>query len=751
MFIRTIRICPLARMPEKVDGRSARWLLLRSLQPRIACIFFLNTTEVEQPGSIMSSLKKSNRRQPQPRNQEAGLPSSLMVWSITDRVIENPAVLQEQFDDLLRSGFGGVAAFVRCSRYTWHDEPARKALARISSLCRRHGMHCWLGPDPRFVSRSLINETEGLPLLLFGNRPRAEIFPHCTPITDGHFNIRCELTPRHVHMLQEVAIEYTPARLAGVYAIRAGATVLGARDVVDITLRARLFYNARDRYVEAFGSWQPDDDGQWNVTAFFLVHASHVDYADRRQLAKYASLLEELRHAGVSMDSLMWDEPGFTCTYGTLPFSHEIARSVQPLLGSPQNKQLWKLAFDSEDGTHIPLRVEYYRSVQQMVIRAQQHTNRVARRLWGSSMIASIHDTWHFESADMCDMNHGSLDLWEGTKAKTGGFVDLGDIQKLRDPESPWYAHLAAMSVICSSLGKTSKGGFSYNNLWTVGDDDNEGWQVTVMDHCVNVMAAFGTRWLAHAYGPVGTIGQEKSFLGSPPLPGYPEHSTWPRFPEWNRRLREHFSIAGNNLPWSNVLVVFPVETLYALADQRADAIASSVFQLLLTLLDAHYHVDVLSPSSLLSGRWRGEILEVQGQQYSAVIYPFASVVDPRVARLLSRRAERILYAFLLPERSTLNRRVLPGKAPYAEDTSGVLQWLERRSVPRPIDAPPSTWVTLTHVAGTSLICVVPSRHGIPYQGKVGFPSEASSNVSGRGLTRVLCASGSDPVITIAT
>ena len=55
-------------------------------------------------------------------------------------------------------------------------------------------------------------------------------------------------------------------------------------------------------------------------------------------------------------------------------------------------------------------------------------------------------------------------------------------------------------------------------------------------------------------------------------------------------------------LPWSNVLVVFPVETLYALADTRADATARDIFRLILALVDVHFHVDVLAPSAMRKG-----------------------------------------------------------------------------------------------------------------------------------------------------
>jgi hypothetical protein len=208
----------------------------------------------------------------------------------------------------------------------------------------------------------------------------------------------------------------------------------------------------------------------------------------------------------------------------------------------------------------------------------------------------------------MCDMNHGSMNLWETAPAKSGGFVDLGAVNKLRDNESPWYSNFGAMSVVVASLGKLNEHPLAYNNLWTVGDDDGQGWQKKIMEHCVKVMALFGTRWLAHAYGPVGTIGQERTFLGTPELPGYPEHSTWPAFPTWNAFLSEALNETGGRLPKANLLVLYPVESMYALADHRADKVAEEIFAFILSLLDNHFHVDVLATTVARNGHWRGKV-----------------------------------------------------------------------------------------------------------------------------------------------
>jgi hypothetical protein len=667
-----------------------------------------------------------------------------MVWTINDEVIEQPDLLASQFEELRAAGFGGVAPYVRCSRYAWNDPPARKAFRAIDRLCRRHGMEFWLGADPRFVSRELLGDGPGLELLLFGNRARADVFPQYVDIVSGTFNVRCDLSPRHVHTLNEVAVELAPRGIAAVYAVRFAGEV--ADRVVDITRRARFFYNARDRYVEAFGQVGELKGDGWKVLAFFRAATNHVDFSDTEQMRRYLHMLSGLCAEGLRPDGLMWDEPGYTCTYGTLPYAPGIRRVYARKTGNEIEKNLWKLAVPAKDGSHAVVRIAYYEAIQRTLNVSNLSAARHAKKLWGKSLASGVHDTWHFESADMCDMNHGSLDLWKAAQAKSGGFVDLGGIDQLRDPASPWYTNLAAMSLICPSLAKLTPGRYAYNNLWTVGDDNRAGWQSTVMDHCVNVMALFGTGWMAHAYGPVGTIGEERSFLGSPPLPGYPGHSTWPHFPKWNRRLKEHLDAVEHRLPEGRLLVVFPVETLYALAGPAADELARDIFSLALALLDAHYLVDIQASSVCAAGRWSGEKFQLAGEQYRAAVFPYARVIAPDLVPVLRRGGDRVLCIGERP--ATRGRAVAADGVTLVPDSSAALRWLEGVQDLRPVDAPADCWVTLTRLARGSVVTAVPSRHGRRYRGSLGLEGASVELPESGGISRVAFINGAAPVVT---
>lgn len=674
-------------------------------------------------------------------------PPTLMVWTITDEVIEHPETLQSQFDDIMRSGFGGVAVYVRCSRYSWYDPPARAAFRAVGRLCRRHGMECWLGPDPRFVSRQLIGSGAGMDVLLFGDKPRADRYPNFAPVEAGRFSVRCSLEPRHVHTLNEVAIEYYPRGLARVYAVRYGPREEVPEEILDVTSRTRYFYNARSRYVEAFGNI-PDLSGDgWRVLPFFLAGTSHVDYSNPSHLRRYLAMLDTLKKEGCVADAIMWDEAGYTCTYGTLPYTPAMLRHYRRSTGKNLGDGLWQLALPSHTGSHTRIRCSYYAAVQKTLNEANAATHKHIRRLWGPRAVSGIHDTWHFESADMCDMNHGSLDLWQAVKSKSGGFVDLGGIDQLRFADAPWYAHLATLNVICASLGKVSSRRFAYNNLWTVGDDNGEGWQATVMDHCVDTMAIFGLRWMAHAYGPVGTIGEERTFLGSPELPGYPRHSTWPHFPQWIKRLNTHCAAIQHRLPESHLLVVYPIETMYALAGPPADAAAAEIFRLVLALVDHHYHIDVQATSLLPEGRWEKDEFVLGRSRYRALVFPYPEVVPGEVEAVMRKGAKRVFCLHGKPRQRVNGRPCSPGVWPTGGTIASVLDWLGTMQAVRPLLAPPGSWGTITPLPHGTMITLCPSRHAKTYAGPVQYADRQIVLPESRGLTRVFFPGQGDPVI----
>jgi hypothetical protein len=292
------------------------------------------------------------------------------------------------------------------------------------------------------------------------------------------------------------------------------------------------------------------------------------------------------------------------------------------------------------------------------------------------------------------------------------------------------------MATIARSLAKYSAGQFAYNNLWTIGDDDGSNVQTAVFDHCVKIMRLFGQRWLAHIYGPAGTVGEEHSFLGSPPLPGYPSHSTWPGFRTWCAELLKHMKQVSDLLPWANILMIFPTETMYGLANHRADTLAAKIFELLLYLTDHHFHVDVLSSTIAAAGKWRGERFLVRGHSYDVILLPFADTMADRLYKKIRQQAKRCYPLFSTPVRNHLGETIdWPDARMYDIDSLG--QALAGSEQWQPVQAPADCWVSLTPGPDGDWISLAPARYGLPYSGQVRYKGKTVSIQNRSDFTRL--------------
>ena len=207
-------------------------------------------------------------------------------------------------------------------------------------------------------------------------------------------------------------------------------------------------------------------------------------------------------------------------------------------------------------------------------------------------------------------------------------------------------------------------------------------------------------------------------------------------FPGWNRRLDEHLAEVGGNLPWSNLLLLFPVEALYALADQRADRLAGEIFRLILSLLDRHYHVEFLSPSLCRRGRWEKGEFVLGKRRYRGVISPYpGKASDP----LFRGRGRRDLFTF-------------PGSVPrtWGVQCDGPEDLLERLgAIPplRPVTPPAGSWCTLTPCKRGTVITLIPSRHGLHYSGLLDFRGREITLPERSGLSRIFAPDGGGPLV----
>ncbi|MDH7515855.1 MAG: hypothetical protein QHI48_08285 [Bacteroidota bacterium] len=653
-------------------------------------------------------------------------PVHAMIWALSDRPIEDHAFLRASYEDIRAQGFEGIELFVRCSRYTWADREAMQTMGNVNAWCRRDGLTLWIGADPRAVAGRLSSPGHAMPVLVYGDATVPRKTPNLLPLRNGRFRSVCRILSRPTHILHDETVTYRFDGVERIYAVRLRRDESTVSRAVDITTDADWRVQSQEERIAVEGEWRPPAGGDWRCLVFYRFRTNLYDFADPAAGRAYAALLRSFPAALVP-DGILWDEPGYLCQHGVLPWSEGIRRRFRARGGGP----FWLLALESAARDHIPVRVAFYRAVQSTVLSAQASARREAERLWGRPLVVGMHDTWRWESADMSDMNHGSLDLWRALPVKRNAFVDLGSVHLLRRPSSGFYANLAMVMTVGSSLARRTPARTVYNNLWTAGED---AWQKSILRHCIRVLAVFGHRWSAHIYGPAGTRSDPSSFLGLPYTPGYPRHSTWKEFPALLSLLAEHERLSGGALPDASVLLVYPIEAMYARGPANASRAARDIFRLVLALTDAHVTVDVASPSAFESG----VTPETFARRYAAVVLPHASVMPHSFTDFIASSGVRCICVFGTPRWGEDGRPLRHCRSEALPDIRSVVRALRADPRSRPVQAPARCWVTTTRIDGGILLSLCPARHGYTYEGCIRFRGVRVLIPATSGLYRIL-------------
>jgi len=644
------------------------------------------------------------------------IPATMMMWALDDRPILDAGMLRESYEDIRSRGFEGIELFVRCSRFSWADEAARRAIAKISGWCLEDGLAFWLGADPRFVAEGLHKARHRMTVLAYGDSTTPRIAPVLRNIGQGgRYRDRCLIEPRVTHILSGGAVQFRFEGIERVFAVKTVSGGCAVESVVDITETARPRFIGIDlgKAIEIEGEWRAPNHGRWRVLRFLRFTTNQYDFAHAPSAAEYAELLRLLKRENADADGLLWDEPGYICREGVLPFSDGIRRLVAERHGRDWESHVWRLAMDADDGSHTATRLQYYRAVQDTVMTAQEQAKRDAVSAWKKPLVLGIHDTWRWESADMNDMLHGSLDLWRSLRIKTGAWVDLGSIDLLESPRSHFHKNLAMNAALGASLARRASPQLAHNNLWIGGDGQDDATRNSIMLHCIRVLAAFGHCWTAHIYGPAGILDDAASFLGLPAVPGYPGHGTWKELPAYVSLLKSHRSLTGGALPKADVLMVFPVESMYMLGPSRASKAADEIFSLVLALLDAHVQVDIAAPTAFADYSPPLPLADA----IKAILLPHCAELTPGLKIFIASRSIETIFLFGKPCPDRDGGEDFGIRASFLPDLACLRDFILKRPDLKSGEAPRGSWLTVTRLPQADLITLCPARHGRKYGG----------------------------------
>lgn len=566
--------------------------------------------------------------------------------------------------------------------------------------------------------------------------------------------------PHHMH--SDGALHFVPWRLDRVFAYqKTDPDTVVAHSVTDITQHCRLWVDQLTGAVEVFGRWspaasesgaeakavaapgakrgakpgakpgaepgtkpgaepgteqradvgaepvvgaaaRPESGRPWYALAFVLFDSNYPEFAGA---ATRRALVEELAHyaaEGVVLDGICWDEPGYATAFDPrfradrmrLPGGDGIRDIFFKKTGIDLMDHLYLLVRHDDEHTALDVRRAYYESVQEAVLGFQEELGSEARRLFGPETDIGIHSTWH-QNAD--DLIHGSGDWWEATRTLTGGFTDVGSAEELDRPEQ--VREIISMLVMAGSLARHSSSGKAWINLWGVDFGQPGGrYPGGVVDYWAALMAVFGTRWLAHIYGPT-------SYFHRPNVwgPGYPHHPTWERFP----RLTDLCDRVGRITRWrppvADVLVVWPLESMLRLGGPEANVVADRAKAAVVELVDHGLAIHVISPRLLTKARVDAGRIVLGNARYRGVVCLEPGPSSARSSRSLAMGFLGHLAADKVPILFwDLSQRDADGVAAAA-----------RRAGMRPlIEAPSGAYANVWRSPEGTTVAVCPQRFG---------------------------------------
>ena len=640
-------------------------------------------------------------------SQTSDHPSSKVIfpifWTWQDEEIENHNLLKEQIEDIKTAGFGGVYAAPRATRYHLFDKEMTAAVAQASKLSQDLNIEFIWCLDPRFAARHIVGETGyGAEMLMVNNQYRenlevpgnsdpTRIALNETRLENGRYSLRYNYPVRRdLHMLTEVGLWLNPVAVEKVYAYQRKNGKVIKSSICDITDTHHFFINRSFQYVEVFG--KPDlPEGDWWIFAFPRFMTNMFAYDSPEHERTFLELLHEYKSLNIKFDGFWWDEPGYYFHFGNYVISDRVYEDYKKKYGYDLKENLFALTLSLDDNSHIKVRYDYFSLLMDYVFGSEQRFWELSELLFGPLRMAD-HFTWH-DIGD--DMYAGVGDYWRGLKSVDGGYTDSADFERYFTAGiEKRYEYIAEM-MLAKSLANFSRSKKAHLNQW----GQKYGPEVPV--YWNDLMAMFSNEWIQHCYGYTGVIGAARPFG-----PGFPDHITWSMMPDLNARSRKILEITDFNLPVADVAIVYPLPTFLTGWGPQNLYREKKVHQLLGMMPALGIQADAISVDLFASGKLNDGVLEIKGQKYRAVLWPYAEVITPECIEVLDQMQETnypIYFGNYTPELISNGEKVqLNFNVTFNldQDVDGISKSIETLKLPSPSTKLPEAYVTV--IAGKS-------------------------------------------------
>jgi len=346
--------------------------------------------------------------------------------------IANPKLLEPSLRVAAKNGIVGVIGFVRHKPETLWTQRAHDAIAESAGIAHRLGLEFYLDMDPSFWaehflldcpqaamwavkpvelnvrSGKFVVETE-FPNTGWGNRTSHTIYDG---IAAGYrFDSSEKLVPLDC---EKLSVEWEHSyRTYGIKSYDREQDYNYYRD-----------FNAGLHILHMEGDFKANFTGRAVIYIKCKV-TSYPDMAHPEYLRAQLELLD--RYSDIPLDGVGWDEPGKSASslaYKMGPGFCELFRRIH---GYELFGKIGYLDYEESSRHAMRVRRDYFITLREMMVGAQDEFNRRARELFGKDIFRGTHQTW---SGLPADLRGGQFDYFKGGRVLSAAFVDCMPIDK---------------------------------------------------------------------------------------------------------------------------------------------------------------------------------------------------------------------------------------------------------------------------------------------------------------------------------
>lgn len=530
------------------------------------------------------------------RNHE----QSMGIW-INEPMLRDPSSVDRAVDKLADSGFGMIRLFLRNSNFTFRSPEFVAIIERAVKKAHERGLLAALDCEPHLIACSDMGRQ-------FPEAMGSKLVRGVSKVSDGHWLVRVDTPAGCGAVPVYEGIEEAFLRAHGT--VRKVNLDFKVRQEIHHYQNGEIHREANyqegvpvkcRKVVELRGEIPGVADG---ILAVYVRFSSHTlsDFWSEGFKRYYDELLECYRH--IPLDGVGWDEPAIDGDWNSYRYGTAFARAFESLNGYKLADKLNLLDRAGMSGETVKIRLDYYRTLNEGVARAQAHLNAKAQELFGKNLISGTHHTWQGEGG-INDYRAGAVDYFRLNDNMDAGYTDCC-----------WWdqASVAYAYTLASSLGRLTPSGEAEVNTWhfkpTVANTRSN----------VNLMTLMNINWFNIWWGSDGdTCAQDG-------------HYTWPHNVKAMQAHRKLQLAIGQKKPVTDVAVWHGWE---GVCGWNSPGLANA--QKAFCLNTSHYFIERSLAMDFVDSRLLAESRIEAGRlvnklgSYSVLVVPYALVM-PRKA-----------------------------------------------------------------------------------------------------------------------